>query len=58
MSTQEITVAKNGVKVTTESKTDSLDIEITKAIGLGDGLDRKRDTEGRYRREWPEQVDK
>lgn len=36
-------------------KTQSMDIDMIKAIGLGDRLDRK--TKG-YRREWPEQVDR
>lgn len=33
-------------------KTDCMDIEITKTIGIGDGLDRKRDTEENGLSKW------
>lgn len=47
-------VAKNSMKVTMKRKTDSVDIEMIKAISVGDTLkERERD-----RKEWPEQVDK
>lgn len=34
-------VAKNRMKLTMKRKTDFMDIEMTKVIGLGDRLDRK-----------------
>lgn len=44
--------AKNRVKVTMKRKIDFMVIEITKTIGLGGGLDRKRDTEENGLSKW------
>lgn len=52
MSSKEIMVAKNRVNVTRKRKTDCMDIEITISIGLGDGLDRKRDIEENGLSKW------